>query len=101
MQMQGRKRSSRNIGMMLDLLYIVVGLLVVICAVMAFLNPEGNQFLFPIIFFLAALLNGVNGWYHLKECGRDRKKRMSSVLLCVVAGALLLVGFVSAFSIWR
>ena len=50
---QERKRNHRNEAMMLDLLHIVIGILVVICAVLAFLEPEKNQFLFPVIFWLA------------------------------------------------
>lgn len=88
-------------ALMIDILHIVVGILVVICAVLAFLNPEENQFLFPVIFWLAALLNGVNGWNRLKKGGRDRKKKAGAIALCVIAGGLFLVGSVSAISIWR
>ena len=72
---QDRRKNPHNEGMMLDLMYIVIGVLVVICAVLAFLDPEKNQFLFPVIFWLAGLLNGVSGWYKLKYSGRDKKRR--------------------------
>ena len=49
---QEKRRSPRNEVMMLDLLHIAVGILTVICAVLAFLDPENNQFLFPVIFWL-------------------------------------------------
>lgn len=101
MFIQEKKRGHRNIPLMLDLLHIGVGLLVVICAVLAFLDPEGNRFLFPIIFLLAALLDGVNGWFRLKDSTRDKKKRMSSILLCAVAGILCIIGIISGISIWR
>ena len=101
MYSQDKKRNPRNTALMLDLLHIVVGILVVICAVLAFLNPEKNQFLFPVIFCLAALLNGVNGWNRLKTGGRDKKKKAGGIALCVTAGILLLVGILSAISIWR
>lgn len=101
MYSQDKKKNPRNIAMMLDLLHIVVGVLVVICAVLAFLNPEKNQFLFPVIFCLAALLSGVNGWNRLQTGGRDKKKKAGGISQCVVAGVLLLVGVLSAVSIWR
>lgn len=101
MYSQDKKKNPRNIAMMLDLLHIVVGVLVVICAVLAFLNPEKNQFLFPVIFCLAALLNGVSGWNRLQTGGRDKKKKAGGISQCVVAGVLLLVGVLSAVSIWR
>lgn len=96
-----KKRNPRNAVLMLDLLHIAVGILVVICAVLAFLNPEKNQFLFPVIFWLAALLNGVSGWSRLKSGGRDRKKKIGGIALCVLGGVLFLIGVLSAVSIWR
>ena len=86
---------------MLDLMYIVIGVLVVICAVLAFLDPEKNQFLFPVIFWLAGLLNGVSGWYKLKYSGRDKKRRFGGISLCLCAGILVLLGVASAISIRR
>lgn len=97
---QEKKRNPRNAALMLDILHIAVGILVVICAVLAFLDPDNNQFLFPVIFWLAALLNGVNGWNRLAEGGHDKKKKSVGIAQCVVAGVLLLVGVLSAVSIW-
>lgn len=101
MYVQDKKRSPRNVAFLLDLLHIVVGILVTVCAVLAFLDPERNRFLFPVIFLLAALLNGVNGYHKLKQSGRDKKKKAGSMVLCVIAGILFLTGIVSALSIWR
>lgn len=98
---QDKKRSPRNVTFLLDLLHIVVGILVTVCAVLAFLDPERNRFLFPVIFLLAALLNGVNGHHKLKESGRDKKKKAGGIALYIIAGILILIGIVSAFSIWR
>lgn len=98
---QDKRRNPRNEALMLDLLHIVVGVLVVICAVLAFLEPEKNQFLFPVIFWLAGLLNGVSGWYKLKNSGRDKKRKLSGAVLCLCAGLLVLVGIASAISIRR
>ncbi len=96
-----RKRNPRSDALMLDLVHIIIGILVVVCAVFAFLDPEKNRFLFPVIFALAALLNSVNGWMELKNSGRDKRKRNAGVLQCAAAVLLLAVGIVSAISIWR
>lgn len=101
MLIQEKKRNPRNAAMYLDLLHIVVGILVVICTVLAFLNPEKNQFLFPVIFCLAALLNCVNGWYRLKESGRDKRRKAGGVVLGLSGLGLLVIGVISAISIWR
>ena len=52
---QEKKRNPRSAALILDLLHIVIGILVVICAILAFLDPEGNSILFPVIFWLAAV----------------------------------------------
>ncbi|MCI9105677.1 MAG: hypothetical protein HFG56_08435 [Lachnospiraceae bacterium] len=98
---QDRRKNPHNEVMILDLMYIIVGILVVICAVLAFLDPEKNQFLFPVIFWLAGLLNGVSGWYKLKNSGRDRKRKLGGISLCLCAGILVLIGIASAISIRR
>ena len=91
---QEKKRNPRNAALILDLLHIVIGILVVICAILAFLDPEGNSILFPVIFWLAAVLNGVMG-------GHDRKKQAGGAAQCLLAVILTILGALSAISIWR
>lgn len=98
---QEKKKNPRNAAVILDLLHIVVGILVVICAVMAFLNPDRYQILFPVIFWLAALLSGVNGFARLQSGGRDKRRQAAGILQCLLAAGLFVVGFMSAVSIWR
>ncbi|MCD8121336.1 MAG: hypothetical protein LUE65_03730 [Clostridiales bacterium] len=95
------KKNPRNTSVMLDLIHIVVGILVVVCVVLAFLFPEKNRFLFPLVFWLAAFLNGVNGWNRLVQSGHDRKKKAGGAAFCLVAVILLTVGVLSAVSMWR
>ncbi len=99
--MSDKRRNPRNLSMFLDILHIGVGILVVICAVLAFLYPEQNKILFPVIFWLAAVLNGVNGWVRIKTDTRGKRSRSGGILLCVVAAALFIIGLVCAISILR
>ena len=39
MAVQDKKRNARNAALVLDLMHIIIGILVVICAALAFLNP--------------------------------------------------------------
>lgn len=96
-----KKKNTRNLTMYLDVLHIVTGILIVLCAVLAFLDPDSNQFLFPVIFWLAAFLNGASGWYFWEESGRDKRKRAESFCRLSAAAVLFLVGIISAVSIWR
>ena len=98
---QGRKRSPRNTTLILDWLHIIIGVCVVIMAVIAFINPENNMILFPLIFFLSAVLNIVNGIYKYRQSGRNKKKKILSAGLLLIAAFLLVVTVISAISIWR
>ena len=98
---QEKKRNPRSTALILDLLHIVIGILVVICAILAFLDPEGNSILFPVIFWLAALLNGIVGGFRLKMSGHDKKKQAGGAVQCLLAVILTILGGLSAISIWR
>ena len=56
--------------------------------------------LFPLVFLLAALLNAVNGIFELKTRGRDKKTYGASILQLALAAGLMVLGIVSAISIW-
>ncbi|MCD8083622.1 MAG: hypothetical protein LUE86_09005 [Clostridiales bacterium] len=101
MALREKKKNPRNTAVMLDLIHIVVGILVVACVVMAFLFPEKNRFLFPVVFWLAAFLNSVNAWNRLAHSSRDKKKKASGLAFGLVAVALLVTGILSAVSMWR
>ena len=45
MNLQEKRKKSANIAFALDMLHIVVGILIVIFAVLAFLNPDENRIL--------------------------------------------------------
>jgi len=60
--MQGQRgRNERRAGVFLDVAHLILGIAIVIFAVLSFFDPEGNEMLFPLVFLLAALLNGING----------------------------------------
>ena len=94
-------RSSRSMDFFLNLVHIIVGIMIVILAVLSFLNAENNLVLFPVIFILAAVLNLVNGWVKIRRRGRDKKKLLAGAGLLLFGSALVLLAVVSAFSIWR
>lgn len=98
---QGKRKSPKNMTLIMDWVHIVIGGLIVVMAVVTFLNPEGNQFCFPLIFFLAAVLNTVNGVHRLKHSGREKKRRLLGIGQLAIALALLAVAAASAVSIWR
>lgn len=54
-----------------------------------------------MIFWLAALLNGIVGGFRLKMSGHDKKKQAGGAVQCLLAVILTILGVLSAISIWR
>jgi len=96
-----KRRSPRNSAIAMDWIHIIIGVLIVVLAVIVFLNPESNRILFPIIFLLAAVLDICNGTYKYRQSGRNKKKKAAAAGQFVVAGLLLVMTVISAISIWR
>ena len=59
--------------MALDAMHIIIGIAVVVMSVISFLDTERYMFLFPVIFFLAAVLNLATGKYWLSRTKRERR----------------------------
>lgn len=95
-----RRRKVRGESMALDTLHIVIGIAVVVMAAISFVNPEEYMFFFPVIFFLAAVLNLVTGKYRLKHSARNHKKEAAAILQMIFGIVLLALAAVSAASIW-
>ena len=100
MAVNERRRKVRSESAALDLLHIAVGIAVVLMAVFSFLNPERNMICFPVIFFLAAVLNLAAGRSRFGGHRRDRKRRAGAVLQMSFGAALFVLFIISAISIW-
>ncbi|MFR5602472.1 MAG: DUF6637 family protein [Lachnospiraceae bacterium] len=100
MYVQEKRKNPRNSGLVLDLVHIVIGILIVVLAVITFLNPEDHMLMFPAIFLLASVLNVVKGAYKVKEYGRNKKKKISGLLTILTGLLLLALCVISAISIW-
>lgn len=93
--------SPRKYGTVLDWTHVVLGIVIVILAILAFTDPSENMALFPIIFFLAAFLNILTGWFYLKMYPRMKKKQFSGAGYLTVGVLLLILGLISALSLWK
>lgn len=100
MAVNERRRKVRGESVALDIMHIVIGIAVVIMAVISFVNPDDYRFLFPIIFFLAAILNLATGKYHMLRSKRDQKKKIQAFLQMCFGGALVILAVISTVSLW-
>ena len=87
-------------GVFLDVLHLVTGIIIVIMGMLAFVNPAENSGLFPLVFFLAAILSGVSGIFELKVHTRTNKKKAAGIFHLGICAVLATVGILSAASIW-
>lgn len=86
--------------MAMDMMHIVIGIVVVIMALISFINPEEYMAFFPVIFFLAAVLNLATGKYRMKRGKRNQKQKASAAVQLCFGAALLVLTVISAVSIW-
>lgn len=93
--------SPRKAGTFIDLIHIVFGSATIILAVLAITDPDKYRMLFPIIFFMASIINFVSAWFNFKMFPRMKKKRVSAFLYLFTGVLILLLFAVSAASIWR
>lgn len=100
MAVNEKRRKVRGESMALDMMHIVIGIAVVIMAVISFINPEEYRFFFPIIFFLAAVLNLATGRYRLLRSKKDSKKKAAAFVRVFFGIVLMVLATVSAISIW-
>ena len=99
--MQGQRgRNERRGGVFFDMAHLILGIAIVIFAVLSFISPEGNRMLFPLVFLLAALLNGIRGIFELKTCARDKKRIRLGIFQLFLGAGLGLLGVLSALSLW-
>lgn len=95
------KRTDRHSGLFLDIFHLVTGILIVVMGLLAFIQPQRYEILFPLVFLAGAALNGVTGFFELKIKGRSKKRKRSGMFHMVITVFLLVVSVLSAVSIWR
>ena len=93
---------TRETAKTLDMVHIVLGVVIIVMAVMAFINPDENMVLFPLIFMAAATLKIMCGIAVIRNVGsdHDRKIRFRGFLQILAGVVILGIGIVSAVSIW-
>lgn len=101
MRSNHRNKNPRSGQLLVDVIHILICILIVILAVLAFLNPAEHTMVYPVIFFLAAVLNVIEAAGKLKRDNRGKKQLAAGVSFSFVAAVLLVLTAVSAVSVWR
>lgn len=101
MYINHKNKNPRRFSIFVDVFHIVVCIGIVVLAVLLFLNPEENKIFFPIVFFLAMLLNAVTAVAKWKTDSLRGGRVFSVIFFGIVAAALFILTIVSAMSVWR
>ncbi|MBP3241752.1 MAG: hypothetical protein J6M92_14600 [Oribacterium sp.] len=93
---------SRGTSRQLDIVHIILGVIIVVMAIMAFINPVENMVLFPLIFFVAAVLKFISGVSVIMNANseHDRRVHVKGSLQIIIGVIILGIGIISAVSIW-
>ncbi|MGP1349536.1 MAG: DUF6637 family protein [Stomatobaculum sp.] len=94
--MAERKRKPQRMNFLLDVLHLLIGAIVVLLSVMAFLAPEEHPAFFPLIFLLSALLSLVNGAVRLRAAGKNGKMKLFGIAGIVIGLLLVILSVASA-----
>lgn len=94
------KNGSRGDSFTLLLVNIVLGVVLVVMAVMAFLNPEENMVLFPLIFFVAAAMRFSNAVYSFLNVEYEKKWKSGGLRDLILGIVIFVLGIIAAVGVW-
>lgn len=98
----GKKRTSlRIINLAVDMIHVVICIAIIALTVILFMNPSGNQGCYPLIFFLAAVMNFTGAYARMNrnKPARGRMKRGFWMLFFGVSFMILTI--ISAITVLR
>ena len=93
-------RDPRTFTRNCNIVYAVICLGCVVCFAVSFLGGEANMLGFPILFFLAALMNFFTAWLNLRKDIRGHNQKAAGFLAAAGGILLVLLSYVAILNIW-
>jgi hypothetical protein len=90
-----KKYNSVRSNVIIDGLYLILGISIVIMSVVCFMDPEEYELLFTIIFLLASVLNIGNGVCKIKNDDNKRTVKLSGALEFIFGIVLFILAIIS------
>ncbi len=81
-------------------IYVLIAILIVACGVYSLFIGEDGRRLYPIVFILAAVLNFTNGIPKLFGDVRNKKRKISGIVICLFGLVLIGIAAVMARVVW-
>lgn len=102
MIMNRKKNRMRMINMIVDLVHVGICIAIIALAVLVFLNPMKSARFYPIVFFLASILNFTSAYAKMTQFRPSSRGRFVPGIGVLLFGIFFLIlAVISAVSIWR
>lgn len=98
--MNKKKNSMRMINMIVDFIHIGICIAIIVLAVIVFLRPMHNTQCYPIIFFLAAVLNFTSAYARMNRFRPGKSRPASGIAVLIFGVFFLILAVISGISIW-
>ncbi len=97
--MNRKKNSMHMINMIVDFIHIGICLAIIVLAVIVFLKPMKNVYCYPIIFFLASVLNFTSAYARMNAIRPGRNRPVSGIGVLILGIFFFILAIISAVSI--
>ena len=99
-----KRRNPHMTAVAMDASHVLLCIGIVVLAVVIFLNPQQFQYLFPLVFGLAAVMQFLHGVPKIiayrQSHGVEKGRLAGGILLCGLGVILIVVAVVSGVTIW-
>lgn len=99
MYINRKSKNPRRFPIFVDIFHIIICIVIAVLTVLLFLNPEKYKIFFPVVFFLATLLNAVSAVVKWKTESARGGHLVSAIFFGIIAALLFVLTIVSAMSI--
>ena len=90
----------RMINMIVDFIHIGICIAIIVLAVIVFLRPMHNTQCYPVIFFLAAVLNFTSAYARMNGFRPGKSRPASGIAVLIFGVFFLILAVISGISIW-
>ncbi|MDO5411656.1 MAG: hypothetical protein Q4F21_14635 [Lachnospiraceae bacterium] len=98
--MNKKRNSMRMINMVVDFIHIGICIAIIALAVVVFFRPMQNTECYPVIFFLAAVLNFTSAYARMNRFRLNRNHSASGIAVLVLGILFFILAVISGVSIW-
>lgn len=98
--MNKKKSSIRMINMVVDFIHIGICIAIIALAIFVFIRPMQNTQCYPVIFFLAAVLNFTSAYARMNQSRPGRGHIASGIAVLILGVLFLILAVISGISIW-